>query len=180
MRRLILGAFLFGCFIQPAFAADKYFFILKAIGNPYWQALKQGIEDTSKAAGIDAVLLYPVNDLEKEQDFDLCQSAITQQPKIIVMGAETTAIGLECYREAQAKGILVADMDATITMALAQKSGIDLQYSTGADNSLIGEKVAEFVATQLQGKVDNPKVLVIEGTVGSPPGQDRPLRSRRN
>ncbi len=174
MKRIVLALLLLAFSIQPAHAEDKYVFILKAIGNAYWLTLKQGIEDASAKAGISPVLMYPANDLAKEEDLNLCQAAIAQKPKIIVMGAETTAIGLECYKQAQKQGILVADMDATISVDLAKKSGIDLQYTIGADNTLIGERVAEFVAAQLKGKNDAPKILILEGAVGSPPGQDRP------
>src|SRR5580698_496114 len=132
MKRIIFVVVLLMFAARPAFAEDKYVFILKAIGNAYWLTLKQGIEDASKKAGIDPVLMYPGNDLAKEEDLNLCQAAIAQKPRIIVMGAETTAIGLECYKQAQAQGILVADMDATISVELAKKSGINLQYTIGA------------------------------------------------
>ncbi len=105
---------------------------------------------------------------------NLCQAAIVQKPRIIVMGAETTALGLECYKQAQSKGILVADMDATVSVDLAKKSGVNLQYTVGADNTLIGEKVAEFVADRFKNKSETPKILILEGAIGSPPGQDRP------
>jgi ABC-type sugar transport system substrate-binding protein len=178
MKRILLTILLVLVFVQQAWAEDKYVFILKAIGNPYWQALREGIEDTGKKVGINPVLMYPASDLAKEDDLNLCQTAITQKPRIITMGAETTAIGLECYKQAQAQGILVADMDATISVDLAKKSGVDLQYSIGADNVLIGEKIAEFVVAQLNNKNAAPKILIIEGAVGSPPGQDRPAGFR--
>jgi ABC-type sugar transport system substrate-binding protein len=39
---------------------------------------------------------------------------------------------------------------------------------------LIGEKAAEFVVDRIKDEDSAPKILVIEGAVGSPPGQDRP------
>ncbi|MDR3423477.1 MAG: substrate-binding domain-containing protein [Alphaproteobacteria bacterium] len=179
MKRAVWIALLLAFIVHPALADDKYIFIMKAIGNPYWQALKEGIEDASKKAGVTPILMYPISDLAKEEDLNLCQSAITQKPRIIVMGAETTSIGLECYKQAQAQGILVADMDATISVDLAKKSGVDLQYSIGADNTLIGEKAAAFVAAHFKDKNAAPKILIIEGAVGSPPGQDRPIGFKR-
>ena len=176
MKRIVWFALLVTFLLAGSASAanDKYIFILKAIGNPYWQALKQGVEETGKKAGIDPILMYPVSDLAKEDDLNLCQAAIAQKPRVIVMGPETTAIGIECFKQAAAQGILVADMDATIPIELAKKSGVDLSYNLGADNTLIGQRVAEFVAAQFKGKKDDPKILIIEGAVGSPPGQDRP------
>jgi ABC-type sugar transport system substrate-binding protein len=63
---LCLAFFAFG---SSAYAADKYVFILKWIGNPYWQAIKQGLENGGREAKISV----------------------------------TTAIGLQCFREAQSR-----------------------------------------------------------------------------
>ena len=49
MKRLILIVTLVLFAAQPAYAADKYVFILKAIGNAYWLTLKQGIESVNSS-----------------------------------------------------------------------------------------------------------------------------------
>ncbi len=152
-------------------AADKYVFILKWIGNPYWQAIKEGIEDAGHKAGINAVVMSPINDQAKEEHLNLCQAAISQKPKIIVMGAATTAIGIECFREAQKEGIKVADIDATVSIEQAKRAGVDLSFTIGADNILIGKRAAQFVTTHK--KRNAPKILILEGVVGSPPSTDR-------
>jgi D-allose transport system substrate-binding protein len=155
----------------PAFAADKYVFILKWIGNPYWQALKQGIDDAGKRLGIEAVVLTPVSDQAKEEHLNLCQAAISQKPKLIALGPATTAIGIECFREAQKQGIKVADIDATVSAQDARKANVDLAFTIGADNTVIGERAASFVAEH--SKKATAKILVLEGVVGSPPSTDR-------
>jgi ABC-type sugar transport system substrate-binding protein len=127
--------FLFFALCTNAYAADKYIFILKWIGNPYWQAIKQGIEDGGKEAGIALTIMSPNSDQAKEEDLNLCEAAISQKPAIIVLAAETTAIGLQCFREAQKQGIKVADIDATVSVADAKKSGVNLSFTIGADNT---------------------------------------------
>ena len=154
-----------------ASASDRYVFVLKWIGNPYWQAIEQGVKDAAKKSGIDAVVLTPPNDQAKEEHLNLCQAAMAQKPKIIVMGAATTAIGIECFREAQKRGIKVADIDATVTVDQAKKAGVDLAFTIGADNIQIGKRAAQFVAAHK--KRDKPKILILEGVVGSPPSTDR-------
>jgi D-allose transport system substrate-binding protein len=165
---IILCVFLFA---SSASGAETYVFILKWLGNPYWQALKQGIEETSKERGIDAVILSPVNDQMKEEHLNLCQAGIARSPKIIVMGAATTAIGLECFRQAQSRSIKTADVDATVAVEEAKKGGVELAFTIGADNILIGKRAAEFVKATVQQEA--PKVLILEGVVGSPPSTDR-------
>lgn len=151
--------------------AEKYIFILKWIGNPYWQAIKQGIEDGGKEAGLAVTVMSPNSDQAKEEHLNLCEAAISQKPSIIVLGAATTAIGLQCFRQAQKQGIKVADIDATVSVEEAKKSGVNLSFTIGADNTMIGRKAAQFVASI--NKAPAPKILVLEGVVGSPPSTDR-------
>lgn len=167
---LILLAFAIGS-APPALAADKYIFILKWIGNPYWQAIKQGIEDAGKEAKIAVTVMSPNSDQAKEEHLNLCSAAVSQKPSIIVLGAATTAIGLQCFRDAQKQGIKTADIDATVSVEQAKKSGVHLSFTIGADNAMIGKKAADFIATTCPNKA--PKVLVLEGVVGSPPSTDR-------
>lgn len=152
-------------------AAEKYIFILKWIGNPYWQAIKKGIEDGGKEAGISVTVLSPNSDQAKEEHLNLCEAAISQKPAIIVLGAATTAIGLQCFRESQQQGIKVADIDATVSVEEAKKSGVNLSFTIGADNSMIGSKAAQFVLSKKRSPA--PKILVLEGVIGSPPSTDR-------
>jgi D-allose transport system substrate-binding protein len=154
-----------------AYAGDKYIFILKWIGNPYWQAIKQGIEDAGKEAGISLTVMSPNNDQAKEEHLNLCEAAISQKPAMIVLGAATTAIGLQCFRESQKQGIRVADIDATVSVAEAAKSGVKLSFTIGADNTLIGRRAAEFISNTC--KNNQAKILILEGVVGSPPSTDR-------
>jgi D-allose transport system substrate-binding protein len=170
---LVLFTFLLSYFAlaNSASAADKYIFILKWVGNPYWQAIKQGIEDAGKEAAIPVTVLSPNSDQAKEEHLNLCEAAISQKPAIIVMGAATTALGLQCFRQAQKQGIKVADMDATISVEEARKSGVNLSFTIGADNKMIGKQAAQFVSKIA--KNEAVKILVLEGVVGSPPSTDR-------
>ncbi len=176
MRRHLFVCFLalslVCCALGPsAYCADKYIFILKWIGNPYWQAIKQGIEDGGKEAGLTLTIMSPNNDQAKEEHLNLCEAAISQKPAIIVLGAATTAIGLQCFRESQKQGIKVADIDATVSVEEAKKSGVDLSFTIGADNTMIGRRAAQFISSIKASAA--PKILVLEGVVGSPPSTDR-------
>lgn len=174
MRSLLLVCLLvLGIVVSTtsALAAEKYVFILKWIGNPYWQAIKEGITDGAKESGLTVTILSPNNDQAKEEHLNLNDAAISQKPAIIVLGAATTAIGLQCFRKDQKQGIRVADIDATVSVEEAKKSGVDLSFTIGADNIGIGKKAAQFVASTVKGGA--PKVLILEGVVGSPPSTDR-------
>lgn len=164
----------FVCRVSPVLAAqasEKYVFILPALGNPYWQIMKQGIEERGKTAGVNVRVLTAANDLAKEEHLNLCQTAIAEKPAIIVLCTTTNTIGLQCLREAQNHAIKVAVLDAIISVEEAKKSGIDLSFSVGTNNVMIGEQAAKFVTNQNKWPV--PKVLVLEGMVGNSASTDR-------
>jgi D-allose transport system substrate-binding protein len=170
MTRGVLGwcvslALLFCATVDPALAVDKYIFILPSLGNPYWQTVKQGIEDGGKECGISLTVLSAISDTAKEEHLSLCQAAISQKPSIIVVCTTTTAIGMQCLKEAQSHGIKVAVLDAMISVDEAKKAGINLGFSIGTNNVMVGEKAAQFAASQ--NKLPAPKVLVLEGMVGN-------------
>jgi ABC-type sugar transport system substrate-binding protein len=167
----LLFLFVFAGCRAHAGDAKKYIFILKFIGNPYWQALKQGIEDAAKDQKITVTVMSPNSDQAKEEHVNQCEAAISQKPAIIVMGASTAAIGLKCYKEAQKQGIKVADIDATVSVEEAKESGVRLSFTIGADNQMIGRKAAQFVAGLKRSAPE--KILILEGLVGSPPSTDR-------
>ncbi len=146
-------------------AAEKYIFILPSLGNPYWQTVKQGIEDGGKEFGIKLTVLSANSDQAKEEHLNLCQSAISQSPSIIVLCTTTTAVALQCLREAQKQNIKVAVLDAIISVEEARKSGINLEFSVGTNNVLVGEKAAQFVADR--SSLVAPKILILEGMVGN-------------
>lgn len=173
-KLIFLAVFLFLTHgVAQAAEQKEYIFILKALSNPYWQALRDGAVETTEAAGIKATILSPTNDAAKEEHLALCETALQKKPAFLFIGPATTAIGLECMKRAQEKGIRVADIDATVTLAEATDAKTDMVFTTGADNSAIGEKVAEYVANHTPDK-PHLKVLVIEGAIGSPPGMLRP------
>jgi D-allose transport system substrate-binding protein len=175
MRRCFIFSLVTLSFVAALVAAaddsKRYVFILKFIGNPYWQALKQGIEDAAKEQKIAVTIMSPTSDQAKEEHLNQFEAAISQSPAIIVVGASTAAIGLQCCKEAQKQGIKVGDVDATISVEEAKKAGATLSFSIGADNTMIGKKAAQFVASLKKQTAE--KVLVLEGVVGSPPSTDR-------
>ncbi len=95
---LALCLALFVATANRASASEKYIFILKWIGNPYWQAIKQGIDDGAKAADISYSVLSPNSDQTKEEHLNLTQAAISQKPAIIVLGAARAYIEIESER----------------------------------------------------------------------------------
>jgi D-allose transport system substrate-binding protein len=165
LKLCLLAFFMVLASAQNVLAADKYIFILPSLANPYWQTVKQGIEDTSKEVGVQPIILSAISDQAKEEHLNLCQSAISQRPSIIVLCTTTTTVGLKCLKEAQSHGIKVAVLDAIISVEEAKRAGINLSFSVGTNNLIVGQKAEQFLASNC--KFPTPKILILEGMVGN-------------
>ncbi|WKZ56387.1 MAG: substrate-binding domain-containing protein [Bdellovibrionota bacterium] len=149
----------------------EYAFILKGRGNPYWQAAVQGIEETATDLRISHKVFQISSDIAAEEQLNLCLSVIAMKPKMIAISAVTPAVGLQCMKQAMRANVRVADLDSNVTPAEAASAGVPLAFSVGSDNYLVGKSAADYLASVT--KTPNPKILVLEGAVGSVPGQGR-------
>ncbi len=145
--------------------SGEYVFILKGRGNVFWKVLRDGIQDTASSLGIPAVILNTDDDQTPEAQLNICLTSITRKPRMIVLGAATKNVGIECFKKASAAGIKIADVDGNVSVEQAREVGIELAFSVTSDNVAIGRRAAEHLATLTQ--ADAPKVLVIRGLPGS-------------
>jgi D-allose transport system substrate-binding protein len=170
MRKLLpmlaLGIMAVGMVPSSLRAEDGSFvFILNARGNSYWTAMASGIDNEAQTKKIKVIVYYTDSSTASEQQLNICQTAIQSHPKAIVMAAINPSIAAECFKQAAAQNIPFADIDGSFSVADAEKVGLKLAFSVGSDNYIIGQDAAKYVAS-IAGKSD-PKVFVLEGTVGS-------------
>jgi D-allose transport system substrate-binding protein len=144
---------------------QEYAFILKARGNPFWKTISDGIKEGIKESGINGSLYQIDEDRNSETQLNLCTTIIEKKPLIIVLGAVTKAVGLECYKKAIAKGIKVADIDGNVSVSEAKEAGLDLAFSVGSDNFLIGQTAANYLKSI--NNLESPSILIIEGLAGN-------------
>lgn len=163
MKYLLLLAIMMS--VSPAFAADDYAFILKGRGNVFWKVIDQGVRETAAKNDINVLVYNTDDDQRPEAQLAICETVIERAPKVIVLGAATKAVGIECYKKAHAAGIIVADIDGNVTMDDAKAAGVPLAFSVGSDNVKIGRRAARYVAQNLDRP--DPKILIIEGLPGS-------------
>lgn len=155
----------------PAFAADKYVFILSATGNPFWQTVADGVKETATTRGIDADIMMVSNDRASEEQLDKCMNALEMKPRAIIIASLNPPTHMTCLKTAQEAGIIIGDIDSNITVAHGKENGLDLAFSVGSDNTAIGKQAADYAADHVNNNA--PKVLIIEGAAGSLTGQKR-------
>ena len=79
-------------------------FVLKGRGNVFWQVINQGIRETAETLKLKAVIYNTDDDQSSEAQLNICLTALARKPKVVVMGAATKTIGIECYKKAAAAG----------------------------------------------------------------------------
>jgi ribose transport system substrate-binding protein len=170
LRALLLSSL---CTLPFAAHAEEaeYVFLLKGRGNIFWKVIREGIEETARAKQIKAVILNTDDDQTPEAQLNMCQASLSRKPKIIVMGAATKNVGIECFRKAAGEGVLAADIDGNVSVEDAKQAMIPLAFSVGSDNILIGATAAKHLASIATSK--NPKVLVLKGLPGSIVSENR-------
>lgn len=163
----------FLCSMWPEFglAQDEFVFLLRAKGNPYWNTVAAGIEDTAREKGVKATIYQGQSDSSAEEQLNTCLTSIQRKPKFLAVVAATTSVGIQCLKKAQNAGIGVAELDASIPLTDAEKAGVKLAFSVGSDNLAIGKKAAEYAKSSFSNGAI--KILVLEGAVGSEPGRLR-------
>lgn len=159
--------FLFVLLFSPLLFSEQpeYLFILKGRGNTFWKVIHDGIEETSGKLGMKAVILHTDDDQTPEAQLNICVASLARKPKVLVLGAATKNVGIECFKKAASAETLVADIDGNVTHEDAHAANFPLAFSVGSDNSLIGKEAAAYVAKS--SSQENPRILVIKGLPGS-------------
>ncbi len=158
--------------VSPCLSDEpEYAFILKARGNPFWKSISDGIKDTISKTGIRGTTYQIEEDRDSISQLNLCNTIIQKKPALIVLGAVTKNVGIECFKNATAQGIKVADIDGNVTIDDAKVSGLSLAFSVGSDNVQIGEKAATYLASI--NKKLTPNIFVVEGLAGNSVSQKR-------
>ncbi len=143
----------------------EFLFILKGRGNVFWKTVREGIEETSKARGIKSIILNTDDDQTPEAQLNICTASLSRKPKVLVLGAATKNVGIECFKKAAQEGVLSADIDGNVTLEDAALAKVPLAFSVGSDNALIGKSAAEYVARV--NTIKSPSILILKGLPGS-------------
>ncbi len=156
---------------QIAAADDEYVFILRAKGNPYWNTLAAGIEETAKERRIRVTVFQSQSESSIEEQLNTCYTLIQKRPKVLSVAAANTASGIQCLKAAQKENIIVGDIDSSIPAEEAAKQGVKIDFSVGSDNLAIGREAGKYALTRSTAK--SGKILILEGAPGNTNGKQR-------
>ncbi len=144
-----------------ASAADiKIAAVLKTLSTPYWQILGKSIRDASAKNDVDLILLGPPTEDAVEQQINMVQDAISQQPDALIFAPSQPATAVNVLLRAKEAGIPVILVDTGMPDGFE-----DYVTYIGTDNFAAGKMGGEALAALLK---TGDKALLLDGTPGNP------------
>ncbi len=156
--------------VQQAAAAD-YAVILKTLANPYWIAMRDGIQQEAKKKGVqvDVFAASSEDDIQGQQR--LLEDAINKNYKVIGVAPITAVSLIQSIAAANKKGVYIVNLDEKIDRAQLKSAGGSVVAFLSTDNAAVGGKGGKFIVDQLGSA--GGKVAIIEGKAGNATGDAR-------
>lgn len=160
---------LFGA-VQPAAAAD-YAVILKTLANPYWVAMRDGIQKEAKAKGVEVDVFAANSEDDIQGQQRLLEDAINKNYKAIGVAPLTAVSLIQPIVAANKKGIYVVNLDEKIDLDQLKAAGGSVVAFLSTDNKAVGNKGGKFIVDQIGAA--GGKVAIVEGKAGNASGDAR-------
>jgi len=141
--------------------------VLKTLANPFWGAMREGIEEGGKSVGLTLIIQAVPSEQDVEPQLNTCLNLLQRNVNALVVAAINATNLLPCIREANRRNIPVVDLDANLDPAILQREGLRVAFSISSDNRRAGGQAAEYLV-QKKGNNFRGKVLIIEGLAGNP------------
>lgn len=151
-------------------AAD-YAVILKTLANPFWQSVKQGVEDKAKALGVEVDVFASPSEDDTQAQLQLFEDVLNRDYKAIMFAPISPVNLVQPAAKAYKKNIPLINIDEKVDIAALKQAGANIQAFITTDNKAVGANGANFIIKKLGDK--GGEVAIIEGKPGVASGEDR-------
>ena len=154
-----------------AFAEDlKFAAILKTLANPHWVSMKNGYEEEAAKQGITVEVFAVAAEGNIQEQLQLFETILQKGYNGIAFSPITPVNLIPTVVKANKQNIPIVNVDEGVDQKALTDAGGKIAAYIRTDNYAIGEKAADFVASQLP---DGGKVAIIEGMAGNASGDAR-------
>jgi len=167
MRRILGFVLVMAALGSLGMAQKTVGVVLKTLANPFWGAMRDGIEEGGKRFGFNLLVQAVASEQDVEPQLNTCLNILQRNVDALVVAAINATNLLPCIREANRRGIPVVDLDANLDPAILQREGLKVAFSISSDNRRAGAQAAEYLIKRV-GTDFRGKVLIIEGLAGNP------------
>ncbi|TKI05455.1 D-allose transporter substrate-binding protein [Martelella alba] len=152
-------------------AAADYAVVLKTLSNPFWVAMKQGVEQKAKTLGVTVDIFASPSEGDFQSQLQLFEDLTNKNYKGIAF-APLSAVNLVIpVAKAYQQGIHLVNIDEKIDMASLAKAKGNVEAFVTTDNVKVGATGARFIINKLG--ASGGQVAIIEGKAGNESGEAR-------
>ena len=138
-------------------------FVIKQLGNNYWQQAKLGAEAAGRDFGIKVNVLSPISSGSNDEQISLIEQSLAQGVDAICLSPNDSAAIVPAAEQILAAGLPLVNMSTQIA-----DHAFDVYI--GIENYKLGTQVAEYLCTAGE---NTGKAIIIEGPLGQQNSIDR-------
>jgi ribose transport system substrate-binding protein len=139
--------------------------VLKTLSSQYWKIVAAGAQNAAEKNNVDLVLLGPPTEDAVEQQINMVQDALAQNPSVLVFSPSQPATAVNVLLKAKAQHVPVILVDTGMPASFT-----DYVTYIGTDNLAAGKAGGKALAAVLK---KGDKVLLLDGAPGNPSMNDR-------
>jgi ribose transport system substrate-binding protein len=144
--------------------------VVKTRNNPFFDPMIKAAEAEAQALGVALDVQAPPQESDKERQFAIVQDLTARGlDALLIAPADSKGI-VPALKQAQAKGVLLINVDNRVDGPTAAAQGVALGGYVGADNEA-GGRIAGEAMVRLLG--DGAKVAILEGIRGADNAESR-------
>lgn len=136
--------------------------VLKTLSSEYWKRVESGCDEAAMKYGLDLIKLGPPTEDAVEQQINMVEDAITQNPIALVFSPSQPSTATNVVNKAKEQGIPVVLVDTPMGEGFTNYDSY-----VGTENFQAGIKGAESLIASMNGQKD-VTVVLIEGAPGNP------------
>ncbi|MEF2072197.1 sugar ABC transporter substrate-binding protein [Consotaella aegiceratis] len=155
-----------GVACSGAQAADaKIAVILKTLSSQYWKIVAAGAQDAAKKHDVELILLGPPTEDAVEQQINMVQDALAQEPDALVFSPSQPATAMGVLDDAARQEVPVLLIDTGMPEGYTN-------YETyiGTDNFAAGKAGGQALAEKLKA---GDRIVLLDGAPGNPTMTER-------
>ncbi len=122
---------------QPPSESVTIAVLLKSMGNPHWQEMRNGLQDAAAQYGVELILLYPENETDVNQQSMIFRDILDQKPDALLWSPCDSLLGPQMALLAEQAGVPLFTVDT-------RADGTRVPF-IGVDNKQVGVMAAEYL-----------------------------------
>lgn len=144
--------------------------VLKTLSNPFWVAMKDGIEAEADALGVTVEVFAVSSEDDTQGQLQLFENLLNKDYQAIGFAPLSPVNLVQPAAQAYQQGIFLMNIDEKIDMTELKNAGGNVLAFATTDNVMVGENGAGYIVENLQ---VGDQVAIVEGKAGNASGEAR-------